>query len=113
MTETIRITKPSGWKGAKEDAYWTKDSKYGVRYKCSACGREVLGSGSADRMHWTDCPVRVEWAAKQAEKKAAEVAEAAAWLSLHRAGIIAALDGCEEVHRLKEVARLLRYEVTP
>lgn len=34
------IHKPSGWKGLKTDAYWTKDSKYGVRYMCSTCGRQ-------------------------------------------------------------------------
>lgn len=49
-----RPTKPSGWKGKKDDDFWTKDSKYGVRYMCSTCGRQVLGR-SLHRMHYGWC----------------------------------------------------------
>lgn len=51
------IIKPSGWKGKKEYPFWTKDSVYGMKYKCSACGKEVLGvSGDPLHNHYENCP---------------------------------------------------------
>ena len=50
------LPKPSGWTGAKDDAFWTKSSAYGQRYKCSECGRDVLAtSGDKARMHFSKC----------------------------------------------------------
>lgn len=50
------LPKPSGWKGAKDDAFWTKGSAYGQRYKCSECGKENLGASSdKTRMHLSKC----------------------------------------------------------
>lgn len=54
------IVKPSGWKGKKTDAWWTKDSQYGLRYMCPKCGHKNLGIVWGDaqkRMHWKWCPV--------------------------------------------------------
>jgi hypothetical protein len=55
----VTTTKPPGWKGIREDPYWTKDTKYGVRYKCSACGREALGIryGIMSHNHYKTCPL--------------------------------------------------------
>jgi hypothetical protein len=59
--ETKRI-KPSGWKGKRTDRFWTKDSVYGVRYMCSDCGRDALGSigglsmHAMNHHHWSTCP---------------------------------------------------------
>lgn len=49
------VSRPSGWKGHKGDRYWTKDSKYGVRYRCQTCGKNSLGISNAERMHMKDC----------------------------------------------------------
>jgi hypothetical protein len=52
-------TKASGFRGAKTDKWWTKDSAHGVRYQCSACGRITLGMygrGSGPEMHKSNCP---------------------------------------------------------
>ncbi len=54
----MSASKPSGWKGKKDDRYWHKDSKYGVRSKCSDCGKNCLGwaSDGDSRFHYGDCP---------------------------------------------------------
>jgi hypothetical protein len=57
------MTKPNGWKGKKTDIWWTKDSAYGVRYKCPECGKESLGIvwGQAEKtMHWRECSRRIK-----------------------------------------------------
>lgn len=51
--------KASGFKGRKDDKWWTKNSAYGVRYQCSSCERITLGmygNGSEPRMHYSTCP---------------------------------------------------------
>ena len=53
----MSATKASGFRGSKNDKWWTKDSKFGIKYQCSACGKITLGMhGSGDaRMHWSTC----------------------------------------------------------
>jgi hypothetical protein len=53
-------TKASGFKGDKFAKWWTKDSKYGMRYQCSDCGKITLGYSTGDdsTMHHTTCPRR-------------------------------------------------------
>lgn len=53
-------TKTHGFRGKKGDRWWTKNSTYGVRYQCSACGKITLGMHGTDdpRMHWPTCPRR-------------------------------------------------------
>jgi hypothetical protein len=63
-----KVFKQPGWKGKKNDLYWTKDSAYGVRYKCSFCGKEKLGmstSQTSEAMHTKECP----WRLKKLEKE--------------------------------------------
>lgn len=66
---TKPASKPRGWTGNKESRYWTKDTRYGVRNKCTDCGRETHGWARDDdrRCHWDDCPrlagPRKEWRA--------------------------------------------------
>lgn len=55
-----RKPKPSGWKGKRTDHWWTKDTVYGVKYKCPYCGKESLGMvwGKAqETMHRGSCPM--------------------------------------------------------
>lgn len=44
MSRSVGRRKPSGWQGEWGDLFWTKDSKYGCKYKCQTCGRERLGT---------------------------------------------------------------------
>jgi hypothetical protein len=55
LEEAVRPapTKPAGWKGAKGETFWTKNSRHGVRYKCQTCGCERLGYGRNN--HYDDC----------------------------------------------------------
>lgn len=56
-----RNPKPSGWKGGREAAWWTKSTKYGLRYKCPWCMKDNLGIGG--NMHRDGCPNEVSaWA---------------------------------------------------
>ena len=50
----FRFDKPSGWKGKKRDdsTYYTKSTKYGVKYKCKWCGKESLGIGAYNHWRW-------------------------------------------------------------
>lgn len=76
MSESTSIfPRPSGWKGHKGDRYWTKDSTYGVRYKCQSCGRESLGIREGARMHQTTCQNYPH--AEIAAKSAADAADKA------------------------------------
>lgn len=72
--------RPPGWKGKAGDRYWTKDSAYGVRYRCQTCGRECLGTGSVDRNHLRTCsdPVTIADFARldESEKRRALAIEA-------------------------------------
>ena len=47
--------KPRGW--IEGTRFYTKDSKYGLKYKCTECGREALGftHGTDERHHWDKC----------------------------------------------------------
>jgi hypothetical protein len=69
MTRHTKPTKPSGWKGAKNDRYWTKDTRRGAHMKCTDCGRDTHGYARDDDRccHWDDCPrlagPRKEWRA--------------------------------------------------
>ena len=61
------VSKPSGWKGKKDDRYWHKTTAYGVRSMCTSCGRETPGWAHDERRrdHRDDCPriagPRAEW----------------------------------------------------
>ena len=49
--------KPSGWKdnqGFGTGRFWTKGTKFGVKYECKTCGKRNLGLGSYN--HWKTCP---------------------------------------------------------
>lgn len=64
-TDTKRIKgrrKPSGWKGDWGDLFWTKESVYGLKYKCQSCDHEQLGTygNKHKRMHRADCPVMAQ-----------------------------------------------------
>lgn len=51
-------TRGSGFRGPKDARFWTKDSKYGVKYQCTSCGRVTLGiygTGDGPEMHRTGC----------------------------------------------------------
>jgi hypothetical protein len=54
----MTITKPKGWKGAKGDRYWYKDSRSGQRVMCSSCGKAALGTlfGVPLYNHFRTCP---------------------------------------------------------
>jgi hypothetical protein len=58
MNEVKKMKRPSGWKGNPGDKFWTKDSKFGVKYKCQECGKECLGTYCKDDFHHhkKDCP---------------------------------------------------------
>jgi hypothetical protein len=60
-----KLRKTSGWKNPIQNGspFWTKDSVYGVRYKCMYCSRERLGIrfGDNNYHHMKDCP----WLAEQ------------------------------------------------
>jgi hypothetical protein len=51
----VHATKASGFRGARGAKWWTKDSKYGVKYQCSSCGKITLGTGNDSDMHWSAC----------------------------------------------------------
>jgi hypothetical protein len=51
----VNVTKASGFRGARDAKWWTKDSKYGVKYQCASCGKITLGSGNDSGMHWPTC----------------------------------------------------------
>ena len=55
-----KVKKPSGWKdkgGFGGDKYYTKDTKYGVKYMCKFCGKSNVGIDFSGRhMHWKSCP---------------------------------------------------------
>lgn len=54
----MEVAKPNGWKGTKTDSWWTKESKYGMKYMCPKCGKKTLGIvwGDASRvMHFKEC----------------------------------------------------------
>lgn len=53
----MSATKASGFVGPKDEKLWTKNSKHGVRYQCTSCGKVVLGMyGASDRMqHYSTC----------------------------------------------------------
>ncbi len=56
----LRVTRfkvPRGWTDDRQHFY-TKDSTYGVKYKCKVCDKEHLGYGRHN--HWTFCPVQHE-----------------------------------------------------
>jgi hypothetical protein len=58
MIEQRTAVKASGFRGANTDRWWTKDSKYGVRYQCSSCGKIILGlydNGQDSRHHYSGC----------------------------------------------------------
>lgn len=44
------------WKEGSSDLFWTRDSQYGVKYKCKVCGKENLGRGAYN--HWPECPAK-------------------------------------------------------
>lgn len=46
------------WKDGGNEAYWVKETKYGMRYKCVTCGAEQLGTGGRN-FHMTPCPLYV------------------------------------------------------
>lgn len=51
----VQFKLQSGWKDFNpKSLYFTKDSTYGMRYLCKACGRETLGLGSYNHCDW--CP---------------------------------------------------------
>jgi hypothetical protein len=54
----VSVTKGSGFRGTKTDKWWTKDSKYGVKYQCSSCGKITLGQDNDAYMHWPTCDRR-------------------------------------------------------
>lgn len=56
-----RNPKPSGWKGGRGAPWWTKSTKFGLKYKCPYCMKESLGIGP--NMHRDGCPNEVSaWA---------------------------------------------------
>lgn len=55
MKDQTKITRPSGWSGARGETYWTKSSKYGQRYMCQTCGKDALGLGDTRHNHWPQC----------------------------------------------------------
>jgi hypothetical protein len=61
MTDQERRQRPSGWQDGG-GSFWIKSSKYGQKYKCKLCSREVLGYHGADdyRMHWSSCEQRAK-----------------------------------------------------
>jgi len=57
----MSATKTSGFRGSKTDKWWTKNSKYGVKYQCSSCGKITLGmygTGNDAIMHLSTCSRR-------------------------------------------------------
>lgn len=53
--EVHRFYPPGGaWKDTSR-LYWTKESKYGLKYKCKACDKENLGMGEGRYNHWPFC----------------------------------------------------------
>jgi hypothetical protein len=50
-----RPIKKSGWKGKKNDTFYTKSTQYGVKYQCKGCGKIALGIGGSRHNHWTWC----------------------------------------------------------
>lgn len=61
-------------------------------------------------MHWSTCLHFLAHAEKRAREKEAARAEAEEWLNQHRSGIIAALDVCGDLDRLREAAKRLGYD---
>jgi hypothetical protein len=52
----VEIEKPRGWKSRGEKSlYYVKSTQFGLKYKCKFCGRENLGYGAANHMHWRGC----------------------------------------------------------
>ena len=53
------LVRPSGWKatGAMYAGFWTKPSKYGLRYMCPECGKKALGTTFRNdaHHHWPKC----------------------------------------------------------
>jgi len=61
------VLRPSGWKASGK--WWTKPSKYGLRYMCSECGKQALGLSVPDdrRHHWSWCS-RLRKTSRKAEQ---------------------------------------------
>lgn len=53
----VTATRAGGFRGAKDDKWWTKNSKYGVKYQCSSCGKITLGWRESNDagMRWASC----------------------------------------------------------
>lgn len=68
------MDKPSGWRNSKEfdSKFWTRKTKWGVKYKCRECYRETLGKCSGVdivNMHYPHCRHRIEFEMKQMDAK--------------------------------------------
>lgn len=53
-----RVVRPSGFAGSmQKDAFLKKNSKYGVVYFCTACGKQARGTDfqNGSHHHWTWC----------------------------------------------------------
>jgi len=52
----------SNEKENKGSCFYTRDSAYGVRYRCKYCGKDNLGINFGDKtkMHFAKCPVLIE-----------------------------------------------------
>lgn len=54
--ERISPKPSSTWEGGRGVPWWAKVTQYGCKYKCAYCGKESLGIGDVEKMHWIGCP---------------------------------------------------------
>lgn len=72
--------KPNGYTdGAKTGCpgvWLNSKSRFGMRYKCKACGKTGSGYGGEERSHYSDCPETKHFRDARAERDAKRAADA-------------------------------------
>ena len=57
--EAVELPRQRNWKANRGSLYFIKSSRYGRRYKCKFCGKDNLGIGDFERMHYRGCIKRL------------------------------------------------------